>query len=106
MQRKALQDICGNQPACTFTDGRDIGEYNLRNRIRKTAAECRACYQDKPRAGKNGRRIMGSCLKRENDMETKEVMERKVLLTEIICMLKEKPVKDLRFVYHLLLRMA
>ena len=39
-------------------------------------------------------------------METKEVMERKVLLTEIICMLKEKPVKDLRFVYHLLLRMA
>lgn len=39
-------------------------------------------------------------------METKEVMERKVLLTEIICMLKEKPVKDLCFVYHLLLRMA
>lgn len=39
-------------------------------------------------------------------METKEVMERKVLLTEIICMLKEKSVKDLRFVYHLLLRMA
>ena len=39
-------------------------------------------------------------------METKEVMERKVLLTEIICLLKEKPIKDLRFVYHLLLRMA
>lgn len=39
-------------------------------------------------------------------METKEVMERKVLLTEIICLLEEKTVKDLRFVYHLLLRMA
>lgn len=39
-------------------------------------------------------------------METKEVMEKKVLLTEIICLLEEKTVKDLRFVYHLLLRMA
>lgn len=39
-------------------------------------------------------------------METKEAMERKVLLTEIVCLLKEKTVKDLRFVYHLLLRMA
>lgn len=39
-------------------------------------------------------------------METKEVMEKKVLLTGIICLLEEKTVKDLRFVYHLLLRMA
>ena len=39
-------------------------------------------------------------------METKEVMEKKVLLTEIICLLEEKTVKDLHFVYHLLLRMA
>lgn len=39
-------------------------------------------------------------------METKEVMEKKVLLTEIIWLLEEKTVKDLRFVYHLLLRMA
>ena len=46
---------------------------------------------------------MGLLIKKGNDMETKEVMERKCYLLEIICMLKEKPVKDLRFVSHLLL---
>lgn len=39
-------------------------------------------------------------------METKEAMERNVLLTEIICLLEEKTVKDMRFAYHPLLRMA
>ena len=57
---KHYRTYAGISQRGTFTDARDIGEYNLRNRIRKTAAECRACYQDKPRAGKNGRRIMGS----------------------------------------------